>query len=125
MTLGYLNAMGMHLREGTRSAGKTPVKSEPVFIINEAAARREWPGENPLGHLAQGIGSGDTRVVGVIADVRESSLEDSSSPEVYVPTTQAHWKERELSRAHETSAGCAGRQRDEHAALPQPRPARD
>jgi ABC-type antimicrobial peptide transport system permease subunit len=39
--------------------------------------------------LAQGIGSGDTRVVGVIADVRESSLEDSSSPEVYVPTTQA------------------------------------
>ena len=89
VTPGYLSAMGMHLREGRDFSWQDTSKSEPVIIINEAAARREWPGENPLGHLAQGIGSGDTRVVGVIADVRESSLEDSSSPEVYVPTTQA------------------------------------
>ena len=42
-----------------------------------------------MGHLAQGIGDGDTRVVGVVADVRESSVEDSSNPEVYVPSTPA------------------------------------
>ena len=49
-----------------------------------------------MGQLAQGIGQGYTRVVGVIADVRESSLEDSSSPEVYVPTTQAQPEGAEL-----------------------------
>ena len=89
VTPGYLNTMGMHLREGRDFSWQDTSKSEPVIIINQAAARREWPGENPVGRLAQGIGSGDTRVVGVIADVRESSLEDRSSPEVYVPTTQA------------------------------------
>jgi predicted permease len=96
VTPGYLDAMGMHLREGRDFSWQDTSKSEPVIIINEAAARREWPGENPVGRMAQGIGSGDTRVVGVIADVRESSLEDRSSPEVYVPTTQAEPEGAEL-----------------------------
>jgi ABC-type antimicrobial peptide transport system permease subunit len=87
--------MGMHLRAGRDFSWQDTSKSEPVIIINEAAARREWPGENPVGRLAQGIGSGETRVVGVIA-VRESSLEDSSSPEVYVPTTQSEPEGAEL-----------------------------
>lgn len=95
VTPGYLNAMGMHLRAGRDFSWQDTSKSEPVIIINEAAARREWPGENPVGRLAQGIGSGETRVVGVIA-VRESSLEDSSSPEVYVPTTQSEPEGAEL-----------------------------
>jgi len=59
-----------------------------VILINEAAARREWPGEDPVGKLANGIGEGMTRVVGVVADVRESSVESASSPAVYVPITQ-------------------------------------
>jgi predicted permease len=96
VTPGYVNAMGMHLRAGRDFSWQDTSKSEPVIIINEAAARREWPGENPVGRLAQGIGSGETRVVGVIADVRESSLEDSSSPEVYVPTTQSEPEGAEL-----------------------------
>ena len=95
VTPGYVNAMGMHLRAGRDFSWQDTSKSEPVIIINEAAARREWPGENPVGRLAQGIGSGETRVVGVIA-VRESSLEDSSSPEVYVPTTQSEPEGAEL-----------------------------
>jgi predicted lysophospholipase L1 biosynthesis ABC-type transport system permease subunit len=39
--------------------------------------------------MAQGIGDRDTRVVGVVSDVRESSLEERSNPSVYVPATQA------------------------------------
>jgi predicted permease len=96
VTPGYLNAMGMHLREGRDFSWEDTPQSEPVIIINQAAARREWPGENPLGRLAQGIGSSDTRVVGVISDVRESSVEDASSPEVYVPVTQAEPEGAEL-----------------------------
>jgi predicted permease len=96
VTPGYLNAMGMHLREGRDFSWEDTPKSEPVIIINQAAARREWPGENPVGRLAQGIGESDTRVVGVISDVRESSAEDASSPEVYVPVTQAEPEGAEL-----------------------------
>jgi predicted permease len=88
VTPGYLQAMGIHLREGRDFTWADIPKSEQVIIINQAAARREWPNQDPIGKLAQGIGDGDTRVVGVIDDVRESNVEAGSSPEVYVPVTQ-------------------------------------
>ena len=88
MTPGYFAAMGMHLRAGRDFSWQDTPTSEPVIIINQAAARRDWPGEDPVGRLAQGIGNSDTRVIGVVADVRESSVEEHSSPEVYVPVTQ-------------------------------------
>lgn len=59
-----------------------------MIIINQAGARREWPNQDPIGKLAQGIGDGDTRVVGVIDDVRETSVEAEASTQVYVPVTQ-------------------------------------
>ena len=62
--------------------------SQPVIIINQAAARREWPTEDPSGKLAHGIGDGKTRVIGVIDDLHETSAEEASNPEVYVPVTQ-------------------------------------
>jgi predicted permease len=88
VTPGYFEAMGMRLRHGRPLSWQDTATSEPVIVINEAAARREWPGEDPIGRLAQGIGATDTRVVGVVSDVRESSLESASSPAVYVPVTQ-------------------------------------
>ncbi len=89
VTPGYLKAMGLRLRSGRDFDWSDTSKSEHVIIINEAAARREWPGQDPLGRLAEGVGPGDTRVVGVISDVRESSVEESASPAVLVPVTQA------------------------------------
>jgi predicted permease len=96
VTPGYLEAMGMHLRAGRDFTWQDTPKSEPVIIINEAAARREWPGQDPIGQLARGIGYSDTRVVGVISDVHESSLEDTSGPQVFVPITQAEPEGAEL-----------------------------
>ena len=88
VTPGYLGAMGMRLRSGRDFTWADRQKSERVIIINQTAALREWPNQNPIGQLAQGIGDGETRVIGVIDDVRETSAEASSSPEAYVPVTQ-------------------------------------
>ena len=88
VTPGYFGAMGMHLRAGRDFNWQDTPTSQTVIIINQAAARREWPGEDPVGRLAQ-IGGADTQVIGVISDVRESSVEEASSPEAYVPATQA------------------------------------
>ena len=85
---GYLQTMGMHLRAGRDLSWSDKSTDQQVVVINEVAARREWPGQDPIGKLAEGIGNGDTRVVGVIADVRESSAEEPSGPEIYVPVTQ-------------------------------------
>jgi predicted permease len=89
VTPGYLEAMGMRLLKGRDFNWSDQPDSDQVIIINEAAARREWPGQDPIGRLVLGIGRGETRVIGVISDVRESSLEEASSPQAYIPMTQA------------------------------------
>ena len=78
----------MRLRAGRDFSWKDTPDNEPVIIINEAGARREWPGEDPIGKLANGSGKKPARVIGVVADVSESALEQKSSPEMYVPMTQ-------------------------------------
>jgi predicted permease len=96
VTPGYLEAMGIHLRKGRDFTWADSPKSEPVIIINQAAARREWPNQDPIGKLGQGIGDGDTRVVGLIDDVRETSIEAGASPQVYVPVTQGEPEKAEV-----------------------------
>ena len=88
ITPGYLQAMGMRLRSGRDFSWQDTPDTQLVIIVNEAGARREWPGEDPVGKLAYGAGDKPARVIGVIADVRESALEQNSSPQIYVPMTQ-------------------------------------
>ncbi len=87
VTPGYLAAMGMRLREGRDLSWSDRADGGRVVILNEAAAKRLWPGEDPLGRIAV-VGGQDARVVGVVSNVRETSVEDSSGPEVYLPVTQ-------------------------------------
>ena len=89
VTPGYLETMGMRLRAGRDISWRDGADTERSIVINEAAARREWPGQDPLGRLVYGVGRGLSRVVGVISDVRESSLEEQASTQVYLPIAQA------------------------------------
>jgi len=86
-TPGYLRAIGMQLVEGRDFTWQDTSKSEPVVIINEAAARYHWPGQDPIGRLAQ-TGGRDMKVIGVIRNVHESSVESGSGIEMYLPATQ-------------------------------------
>jgi predicted permease len=87
-TPGYLKAMGMRLVAGRDFSWHDTPDKQPVLIINKAAARREWPNEDPIGKLANGGADKPSRIIGVVADVRETSLEQASSPTIYVPMTQ-------------------------------------
>jgi predicted permease len=84
---GYLRAMGMHLVSGRDISWEDGPTSEKVVIINETIARRLWPGENPIGRIARVNGS-DTQVIGVVADVHESSVEGKAGWQMYLPATQ-------------------------------------
>jgi predicted permease len=84
---GYLNAIGMHLVEGRDITWDDGPKSQKVVIINETVARRLWPGEDAVGRIANVIGD-DVLVIGVIADVHESSAEDGAGWQMYLPATQ-------------------------------------
>ncbi len=85
---GYIGTMGMRLLKGRDLSWQDRSDTPHAVIINEAAARREWPGLDPIGRPACGPGDGEARVVGVVADVRESSLEDRAGAQMYIPITQ-------------------------------------
>jgi predicted permease len=88
VTPGYIEAMGIRLLEGRDFTWQDKAGSEKVILINEAAARRHWPGESPVGKQAFGVGRGEAKVIGVISDVRQTSLEGETGPEVYASINQ-------------------------------------
>ena len=54
-------------------------------IINATMARRCWPGVNPVGKRFGGDGKTWITVVGVIADMHQTSLGDEPDMEAYLP----------------------------------------
>ncbi|HEY6270563.1 MAG TPA: ABC transporter permease [Terriglobales bacterium] len=88
ITPGYLDAMGIRLRAGRDVSWSDGPGTLPVVILNEAAAKRLWPGQDPLGRIAV-VNGNDTTVIGVVSDVRETSVDDSSGLDIYLPVTQA------------------------------------
>ena len=89
VTPGYLNVMGMRLLEGHDVSWQDSPSNEQVVIINQTAAKHLWPGQDPVGQIAL-VNGKDTRVVGLIADVRESSAETEPGWQMYIPVTQAY-----------------------------------
>ena len=87
VTPGYLNVMGIRLLSGRDINWQDETDKEHVVIINQTAARYLWPGEDPVGRVAS-VNSMDTRVIGVVADVRESSAEAAPGWQMYLPVMQ-------------------------------------
>ncbi|MGH7575415.1 MAG: ADOP family duplicated permease [Longimicrobiales bacterium] len=76
---GYFRAMGIPL-VGGRLFGPADGPDAPhVAVISESLAKTQWPGEDPVGKFIQfGNMDGDIRpftVIGIVADIREASLE--------------------------------------------------
>lgn len=62
----------------------------PVVIINKSLADKYFPGQDPLGKRIGNIDLSVIReIVGVVADVREGSLQEDIWPALYVPFNQA------------------------------------
>jgi len=86
ITPGFLHAMGIGLQGRDFTWADGP-KSERVIIINASMARFFWPGEDPVGKILM-RGDEPDRVVGVVDDVHEESVESSLGAQVYYPCTQ-------------------------------------
>src|SRR6185437_13224562 len=87
VTPGYLNVMGMRMLAGRDISWQDETGKERVAIINQTAARYLWPGEDPVGRMAL-VNGMETRVIGVVADVRESSAETAPGWQMYLPVMQ-------------------------------------
>jgi hypothetical protein len=79
--------MGMRLIEGRDLSWDDLSNNRNVIVINETVAHKLWPGQDPIGRTAI-AGGQESQVVGMIADVRESSAEDSAGAQMYLPATK-------------------------------------
>ena len=87
VTSDYHRALGIPLRAGRLLQPSDRADSQGVVIINEAAARKYLAGEDPLGR-ALIIRGKPLTIVGVVGDVRQTSLETEPMEEAYVPFAQ-------------------------------------
>jgi putative ABC transport system permease protein len=115
VTSNYFRAMGATLVEGRFFDERDAAGAPGVAIVNETLARRFWPNENPVGQrislfppdsllTAAGVSPNPLpenfpgyrmAIVGVVADLRKTSLDEEDRPgvarlmeEVYVPIVQ-------------------------------------
>ena len=75
---GFFNTMGIPLL-----LGRTFYPGEKnAVIVSQTMARRQWPGQNPLG---QKLGDGDKKdtVIGVVGDAHINALSDDDAVEQY------------------------------------------
>lgn len=84
---GYLKAMGMRLTEGRDIGWQDLFNNRNVVIVNQTVARKLWPGQDPIGRIAI-AGGQETRVIGVLADVRETNAEENAGWQMYLPATK-------------------------------------
>ena len=99
----YFHLLGMTLVRGRLFAGQDLEATPLIAVINQAAARKYWPGkdgrgEDPVGkrvHLLGRLGRARpewTTIVGVLADARTESLADAGIPQVYLDIYQRPYK---------------------------------
>jgi putative ABC transport system permease protein len=89
---GYFRVLGISLKRGRFFTAADTINAPHVALISESLARRVWPDRDPIGESIEfGNMDGDLRlltIVGVVSDVRDSSLETPPQPTVYVTFRQ-------------------------------------
>ena len=96
VSASYFRTLGIRLLEGRGFESSDRAGAVRVGIINETAARRLFPGENPLGRriTPDDNGVGPMQIVGVVSDMRGFGLASDPRPELFHPMEQAssdHW----------------------------------
>ncbi len=98
VTTQYFQAMSIPLLKGRYFTEQDRRGGVGAAIINETLAARYFRNEDPIGKYISNIGAnqndGDPErweIVGVIGDVRHSSLTTAARPEIYLPYQQNSW----------------------------------
>jgi putative ABC transport system permease protein len=90
VTPNFFSVMKIPLKAGRLFAvqeDSTPL----VVLVNEALARKYWPGQSAVGkRISVGYNSDSLReVVGVVGDVHRAALNEEPAPAIYLPHHQA------------------------------------
>jgi predicted permease len=86
VTPQYFRAMSIPLIAGRYFTEDDDSKAEKPIIINQRFAKLYFANRNPLGGRIRQEDNQWSTIVGVVADVRHSSLEETPQPQIYGPS---------------------------------------
>jgi predicted permease len=75
--------MGVPLRDGRTFTTADREDAPPVWVVNEAFARRYFPNESPVGKTLR-MGRAAIQIIGVVGDFRQKSLTEPAEPYAYI-----------------------------------------
>ena len=85
----YFQTLGIPIRAGREFDERDSAHVPHVVIVNETFVRRFFPGEDPIGRtLITGMGQLPSQVVGVVADVRSTTLSTPPEADYFLPALQ-------------------------------------
>jgi predicted permease len=84
---GFLSTMGITLLQGRDLTAHDDENAPKVGLINQTMARKYWGGRSPVGQHIK-MGRLDLEIVGVVQDLKYSSLRREISPVIYHPYVQ-------------------------------------
>jgi putative ABC transport system permease protein len=87
-TPDYFHLLELRLLRGRLFDQRDGPRSMPVVVIDQALARHYFPNEDPIGKRMKLTPSEWQTVVGIVADVRQTSIIDEPPPQVYFPYAQ-------------------------------------
>jgi predicted permease len=93
VTPGYFHVMGMPLRKGRDFTDHDTAAAIPVAIVNEAFARKFFPGESVIGkRIKSGAGPAVMReIIGLVGNARQGPLGMDPGPICYFAYRQLSW----------------------------------
>jgi predicted permease len=91
VTPGYFRALRIDLMRGRVFSETDRDGAPPVMVINETFERQFFKGADAVGKIVH-EGTTDVIVVGVVRDVKQTSLMDGPEPQFYMPQAQKAWE---------------------------------
>lgn len=80
---GYIETMGIPVLRGRAFTPRDREGTSEIVLIDDEAARRYWPNENPVGKRLDFGSRKGLEIAGVVGSVRESTLDAALQPHVY------------------------------------------
>jgi predicted permease len=93
VTPGFFEMMEIPILVGRGFSARDDEKAPKVVVVNEAAVRKYFSGENPIGRRfgSSPEDSGQLEIVGVARDVKYNSVRDSAPPTLFAPARQGRF----------------------------------
>ena len=97
VTPGFFGTMGIPLRKGRDFTQRDDVEGPRVVIVNEAFARKFFPGEDAMGkRIESGATNGKEgtvmrEIVGIVGNAKQAPWNAEDDPIYYLPYKQVSW----------------------------------